>query len=178
MSGKDDNGIEAANAPHSPQEKAKAPRRVENMRRINREGLAGPGGRRVTTGDYALAARWKAGVSPESPLYPIIRGNRDKFLADLGGEGNASAKEAQLCEFLGFQQLRYGDLLAKYTMAKGMSRRELLEFNQAATRLELAFTQIADKLGLPRRLKDVDREIVIKKFAEAPPPERQEPPGE
>jgi len=172
----EDNGHSnpAAIPPQSEGGKQKAAGRVANMKRINMEGLAGSGGRPVEHGEYALAARYKAGLSPEGPLYPILRQHRDNFLSDLGGEANASAKEIQACEWLGFLTVLYGLQVAQLSQAKRLSRRELADLTQAVTRTAGTFGQIAKQLGFQRRQVEAGGPIIIRRSVSNPASDKSE----
>lgn len=152
--------------------RVKSEGRARFMRELNASGKRGPGGRPVEHGEYALAARYKKGVGPDSPLFPILRQHRNAFLADLGGEASASAKEIQACEYLGFLTVLYGLQVAQLSQAKRMSRRELSDLTQSVTRTAATFGQIAKQLGFQRRQK-ADREIILKRYADlvAPKPD-------
>lgn len=148
--------------------RVKSEGRARSMRELNARGLRGPGGAPVKKGDYALADRYKAGVNPQSPLYPILRQHRDDFLSDLGGEASASSKEVQDCEFLGFLKILFGLQVAQLSQAKRMSRRELAELTQAVTRTASTFSQIAKTLGLKRRQVEADRTVVVRRYGSDP----------
>jgi hypothetical protein len=173
MSAPDEHGTPGTVTKQSQQSRGRYRMKSEGRSRwmtenINAKGKRGPGGRPLEHGEYALAARYKRGVGPEGPLFPILRQHRDAFLADLGGEANASAKEIQACEYLSFLTVLYGLQVAQLSQAKRMSRREPSDLTQAVTRTAATFGQIAKQLGFQRRQVEVSREIIVRRFASAP----------
>jgi len=85
MTDGDDGGNGAAMRPQLGQNKAKSAARVENMRRINREGRAGPGGRRIDHGLFALEQRFEEGLDPDSAMARYHAERRNAYAGALGG---------------------------------------------------------------------------------------------
>jgi hypothetical protein len=142
--------------------------RARFMRELNASGRRGPGVRPVDKGDYALLVRYKAGISPESPLYSILNKYRDDFLSDLGGEPNTSAMEKETCEHMSFLKILHSLQVAQLSQAKRMSRRELSNLAQSASRTAATFGQLAKALGFQRRQVPSDNTIVVKRYAAEP----------
>jgi hypothetical protein len=159
-------------------ERQKSPGRVAHITRVNEEKKRRRErgetvedeqvGRPLEHGEYALVARYKAGMSPENPVYPLIVKHRDDFLADLGGEENASGKEREGCQQLGFLAVLHRMQIARFGSAKRMSRKDFFELSQAITRTAATFAQIAKQLGFKRQLKDMDkRTIIVRRYSDA-----------
>ncbi len=167
MNGKGDDGIGAAIGPQSPQEKAKAPRRVENMKRINREGLAGPGGRKLDHGEYALAERLKQGLDPRSPLAVLAADYRGQYVTFFGGEENLNPVTRGLARRYAALELDFDRLQGNLT---GNLRGKRLELHcQQLLRNIQAFLSAAKVSGTSAWQKEADRTVVIKPFADPEP---------
>jgi len=146
----------------------KSPGRVAFMKRLNEEGLGGMGGRRPTHGIRALTERLKRGLDPDTPLAAFHAELREKYLADLGGEGNLSNMEAGICDRLADLDLMRGLLNAQRETAKRMTAANLLNHVQGVTRNVLAYVQAVKAIGPGRRPKDSDKTIIVKRYAADP----------
>ncbi len=143
--------------------------RREHMLRLHAAGIAfGP---RPKHGIRALEDRLKRGLDPESPLAVLHAEQRAKYIADLGGEANLSNMEAGICDRLADLDLVRGLLTAQRQTGKRMTAVQLVNHVQAVTRHVLAYVTAVKAVGPGRRVKDTDREIIIRRYASEPSPQ-------
>ncbi len=169
MSGKGDDGIGAAIDPQSQQEKAKAPRRVENMKRINREGLAGPGGRRISHGQYALDQRLRDGLDPDSAMAHHHAEKRAAYAATLGGMERLDEFQIDLLDRLADNSVNRGVLLGLRAKWRTSTVAKILRDIDAFNKNGLQYLQLLKAIKETDQRKAEPQELIIRKFAADPP---------
>jgi hypothetical protein len=155
-----------------------APGRVAHIQRVNAErkrrrelGELRPGedgGRPMEHGEYALAERIRRGLDPSGPLFPLLAERREAYLADLGGPGNASEKEADMCGDLASLRLTIRRIDGELHSARRLPWKRRVHLYDLRVRYALAFKDIAIRLGLQRRAAEVDRTVIIKRWTAEP----------
>lgn len=140
--------------------------RAAFMTKLNQEGRAGMGGRKVTHGVRALAERLKRGLDPETPLAVLHAEIRGRYVADIGGEEQCSAMELGVCDRLADLDLLRGLLNCQRDASKRMSLAQLEAFAAAVSKNAGAYLQAVKTIGPGRRSKDTGPEqIVLKDFS-------------
>ena len=148
--------------------KPKDPKRVEAMRKLNREGRAGPGGRRPVHGRHALAELVRRGLEDGPDALSVLhREMVNDYLADLGGPEKVSAMDLGLVKRLVAADLDMALLLAMRDGVKKMSREKLLTLSVAINKNSMTYSQLVKTLGGPhRRPSETKGEIVVRRFSE------------
>jgi hypothetical protein len=150
--------------------KAKSPGRIAAMTKLNQAGLGGMGGRRPTHGRKALEELLRKGAEEGSPIAVMEREIMAGYMADLGGEAQASAMDTGLVKRLVGLDLDWMLLRSWCDGAVKLSRQKLLQLSQARARNSLTFAQLVKALGGPgRRPAQLNGDIVIRRFAEGGP---------
>lgn len=168
-------------------ERQKAPGRIAHMQRLNAERRrrreAGElkegelGGRPITTGEFALAARIQKGLDPNGLVFPLLAERRDAYLADLGGLANASEKEADMCGDLAAMRLEIRRIDGELLGGRRIPWKRRAHLRDQRLRYALAFKDIAIRLGLQRRAAEVDRTLVIRRWGDSVPSNGQDGKG-
>ncbi|MCI0426922.1 MAG: hypothetical protein L0Z46_02755 [Nitrospiraceae bacterium] len=157
--------------------KAKSPGRVAAMIKLNQAGLGGMGGRRPTHGRNALAELLKRGMDPDSEIAVVERDLTGAYLSDLGGEATASAMDKGLVKRLVALDLDFYLLKTMRERGAKFSRVQLFALLQAQSRNAVCYGQTVKALGGPgRRPAQINGEIIIKRYADAPG-EKIDPPA-
>lgn len=111
-------------------------------------------------GRAALAALVRRGLDADTPMAQLIREREQGYLADLGGMDATSAMERSLCRRLAILDLDMALLTARLhtpdgDRARRLSWTKLLAVTHARSENTRTFSQVAARLGIRRREKDV-----------------------
>jgi hypothetical protein len=145
----------------------KSPGRVAAGKRLHELGVAGMGGRRPTHGRRMLAELVKRGEELDGPIGELTRTLETAYATDYGGD--LSTAERALVKRLVMLDVDLALLIAERDKAVRFTKADALNHAQAVSRNCTAFSQLVKVLGGPaRRAREADREIIVRRYQEAP----------
>jgi hypothetical protein len=147
-----------------------SPGRQAAGRRLQEQGLAGIGGRRPTHGQRALAELFRRGLDEGSPIAQLRREATDAYVTDEGGEESVATKKKNIIRRMVRLDLNLALLDAQLDKASSLPWKKQLELFAAIDRNAATYNACVKTLGGPeKRQKDVDNQIVVRRWADPAP---------
>ncbi len=165
-----------ANVGIEQQEKAKSQRysrksagRAEWMRKLHQEGRAGPGGRKVDHGQYALDRRLQEGLDPSSAMAHHHAERVAAYTATLGGMEHLDEFQRDLLDRLADNGVNRSVLLGLRAKWKTSTVAKILRDIDSFNKNGLQYLQLLKVIKETDQRKAEPQELIIRKFAADPP---------
>ncbi len=143
--------------------------RSEHARWLNETGRAGPGGRKVDHGQYALDQRLREGLDPNSAMAHHHAERVAAYAATLGGMEHLDEFQRDLLDRLADNGVNRSVLLGLRAKWKTSTVAKILRDIDSFNKNGLQYLQLLKAIKEMDQRKVEPQELIIRKFAADPP---------